>query len=358
MSNSRPLLAPVVALLAIVLCGARSPAQTVRSGERSIESSGKKLYTPRTAAAIKTGLKFIASRQRADGSFGSGRFRENVAVTALCGMSFLAAGHSPGRGKYGKNVREAVAYLLKRTASNGYIVEEDVRYHGPMYGHGFATMFLAECFGMTHSKRLKAELKRKLKLAVALIVKAQNKQGGWRYTPDTQQSDVSVTVCQVMALRAARNAGLYVPKQTIDNAVTYLKKCQNRDGGFRYQLTLRVTSDFPRSAAGVVALYSAGIYKGPEIASGLRYLRNFLPRGGVPRKGSYYYYGHYYAVQAMWQAGGAHWREWYPAIRDELLSDRETDGRWSDELICDEYATAMACLILQMPVNYLPIFQR
>jgi len=326
---------------------------------RRIESQGKRYFTRSADKAVKEGLAYLATRQRSDGSFGSGRYRGNVAVTALSGMAFLAAGHTPGRGKYGKVVRDAVEYLLARTQPNGYIVEETVRYHGPMYGHGFATLFLCEVFGMTHSRALKKRLKAKLRLAVNLIVSTQNKQGGWRYKTDSIDADVSVTVCQVMALRAARNSGIYVSqKKTISKSVDYLKKCQNRDGGFRYQTTVRVRSLFPRSAAGVVALYSAGIYKGKEISNGLSYLMRFVPRGGDPRRDSHYYYGHYYAVQAMWHAGGRYWRTWYPAIREELLGHQKAGGRWEDEYVCHEYGTAMACLVLQMPVNYLPIFQR
>ena len=33
----------------------------------------------------------------------------------------------------------------------------------------------------------------------------------------------------------------------------------------------------------------------------------------------HYFYGHYYAVQAMWTAGGRYWSAWYPAVRDELV---------------------------------------
>ena len=308
--------------------------------------------------AVERSLAYLASRQHTDGSFGSGRFRGNVAVTALCGMTFLANGQTPGRGKYGKVVRDAVAYLLSRTQPNGYIVEKNINYHGPMYGHGFATLFLAEAYGMTNSRSLKKRLKTKLRLAVSIIETSQTKDGGWRYLTDSTDADVSVTVCQVMALRAARNCGIYVSKKaTIDKSVAYLKKCQNRDGGFRYQTTFRVRSLFPRSAAGVVALYSAGIYKGREISNGLAYLRRSLPRGGGSRRMNYYFYGHYYAVQAMWHAGGRYWTDWYPAIRDKLLGMQDND-HWADENICDEYATAMACLILQMPMNYLPIFQR
>ena len=116
-------------------------------------------------------------------------------------------------------------------------------------------------------------------------------------------------------------------------------------------------SAFPRSAAGVVALYSAGIYQGPEIAKGLDYLKQFIPAEGVTHRESYYFYGHYYAVQAMWQAGGQRWARWYPAIRDELIGRQRDDGSWMSPK-GNEYATAMACIILQIPNNYLPIFQR
>jgi len=116
-------------------------------------------------------------------------------------------------------------------------------------------------------------------------------------------------------------------------------------------------SRFPRSAAGVVALYSAGIYEGEEIRKGLEYLSQHPPAAEEFSRDTHAMYGQYYAVQAMWQAGGERWRKWYPAIHDVLLKAQQEDGSWID-LICPEYGTAMACIILQMPNNYLPIFQR
>jgi hypothetical protein len=222
-----------------------------------------------------------------------------------------------------------------------------------MYGHGFATLFLAECNGM--SKR--PELRDKLASAVKLIVTIQNKDGGWRYYPQPLDADISVTICQVMALRAARNAGLSVPNETIDRCIDYVKRSQNDDGGFRYMLQAG-ESGFARTAAGVVAFYSAGIYEGPEITAGLDYLMQFCPEKNSKRREGYYYYGHYYAVQAMWHAGGERWRRWYPAIRDQLMERQEENGSWLSPNICPEYATAMACIVLQMPENHLPIFQR
>ena len=73
---------------------------------------------------------------------------------------------------------------------------------------------------------------------------------------------------------------------------------------------------------------------------------------------NYYFYGHYSAVQAMWHAGGRHWKQWYPAIRYELLRRQQSSGNWSDTTNGREYSTAMACLSLQMPTNDPPVYQR
>jgi len=199
-------------------------------------------------------------------------------------------------------------------------------------------------------------VREKLAAAVKLIVSTQNDEGGWRYEPKRQDADLSVTICQVMALRAARNAGIFVPNETVDRCVEYVKRSQNADGGFMYMLSQPGESQFPRSAAGVVALYSAGIYEGEELEKGLDYLMQHVPGGTAMSRDSHYYYGHYYAVQAMWQAGGPRWQQWYPAIRDTLLAQQKPDGSWFDN-VAAEYGTAMACIILQMPNNYLPIFQ-
>ncbi len=118
----------------------------------------------------------------------------------------------------------------------------------------------------------------------------------------------------------------------MDKCTKYVKACQNdSDGGFRYMKSNAGASAFARSAAGVVALYCAGIYKGEEIQKGLDYLMQFKPgnapqfRGGFGGRGRmmqdmHYFYGQYYAVQAMWTAGGNYWQQWYPAIREELLT--------------------------------------
>lgn len=335
------------AVVGLVIVGAGAVAA------ENLETTAARLITAAADQSAEKGLTFLAARQHDDGTLGTGSYRGNVAVVSLAGMAWMAQGSTPGRGRFGREVARALDYVLAHAQESGFITNPTFAHHGPMYGHGFATLFLAECYGMSP----RTELRDRLAKAVQLIVACQNEQGGWRYYPQRMDADISVTVCQMMALRAARNAGIFVPRQTIERAAEYVKKSQNADGGFMYMLSQGGESDFPRSAAALVGLYSAGVYEGPEVTKAIPYLMSFVPQRGVVRRERYFYYGHYYAAIAMWQAGSPHWERWYPAVRDELITRQRPDGSWIDP-ISNECATAMACMVLQIPNNYLPIFQR
>ena len=222
-----------------------------------------------------------------------------------------------------------------------------------MYGHGFGTLFLAECYGM--SKR--SDHRDKLAKAIRLVIRSQNTEGGWRYLPQRKDSDLSVTVCQMMALRASRDAGLFVAKEVMDRATQYLRSCQASNGGFRYQSNSGEVT-FARTAAALIGFYSAGIYDGAEVKKGLKYLSTFHPTNGK-QVAQYFFYGHYYASLAMQQVGGERWNEWYNAIRSQLIErQNQKDGSWQSAVWSPEYATALATTILQIPNDLVPIFQR
>src|SRR5262245_37956807 len=112
-------LKPTILCWAIVvgMIGGFARVETARaqSSDKSprVETRGIEFMTAETQRAIDDGLAFLARQQKSDGSIGSGRyFDRDVAVTSLCGMSFLAAGHTPGRGKYGKHVQKCVDFVL------------------------------------------------------------------------------------------------------------------------------------------------------------------------------------------------------------------------------------------------------
>lgn len=313
-------------------------------------------FTDALQVAIDKGLEALAGMQASDGSFG-GRFGRNVAITSLSALAFMADGNLPDRGKYASQVQGALDYVLSCSAESGLIADEAVT--SPMYGHGFATLFLGEIVGMNAGGVESPESQRAheaLVKAVRLIERTQNQQGGWRYNPVPFDADVSVTICQVMGLRSARNAGLEVSSDVIDKAVKYVRDCQNPDGGFRYQLDPGM-SGWARSAAGVATLYYAGIYEDKAIDEGLDYIK-VVGMPGLTDEQPHKWYGHYYAVQAMYLAGGEHWSAWWPAAREDIVSAQSRAGSWSDSSFGDDYATAMALIVLQMPKRYLPIFQK
>ena len=313
--------------------------------------------TPEAMKAIKRGLAWLAKAQRKDGSWAYRRFGNSsgghVGITGLAGIAFLAGGNVPGRGKYGENVERAIRYVIKCThPRTGYINSGNTR----MYSHGFATLFLAEVYGMTRREDVRGPLIR----AINLIENCQNPQGGWRYHPTPTDADISVTICQIMALRAARNSGIRVSKAVINRGIQYVKACQNRDGGFCYMSTIRGhCSGYARTAAGVCSLYYAGSYGDPAIKRGLDYMathHKFADSGSRFGIG-HYFYGHYYAVQAMYQAGGKYWAGYFPRIRDELVKRQNPDGSWLVHM-GGTYETSVALIILQVPYGYLPILER
>ena len=315
--------------------------------------------TPALDRTVERGLAALAAAQHADGSWdGGARYGRHVGITGLAALAFMADGNLPGRGRYGENVQRALDFILAHSTETGLLAADTS--HGPMYGHGFATLFLGELYGMTAGGSDTAQADRMhetLVKAIRLIVLSQNPDGGWRYNPVPFDADISVTICQIMALRAARNAGIEAPKSTIDHAVEYVRRCQNPDGGFKYQLTSG-GSAWPRSAAGVASLYYAGVYNDNAIDRGLEYLMRTAMPGPRSRPGAHYFYGHYYAVQCMYLAGGKRWATWWPAIREELISRQSNEGLWPDSHAGPSYGTAMALIILQMPKRYLPIFQK
>jgi hypothetical protein len=284
----------------------------------------------------------------------------HVGVTALCGMAFLAGGNLPDRGPHRACVQRTLDYVLATTRENGYLSDAGTR----MYSHAFGTLFLAEVYGMAATDRAKLALER----AVNLIVDCQNAHGGWRYNPFDRETDLSVTVCQLQALRAARNIGIRVPPETIERALDYVRASRVAAGPSRglyyYKIHGRGAYDKDReyaiNAAALCALASAGVHDDDLADPVLEFLgREYGEVADYQATHFFYWYGSYYAAQAFYQHGGPRLRAFYQRLSADLLAGQLPDGRWRNTTgPGDEFATAVACILLQMPKQYLPIFQR
>jgi len=371
----------------LLLAGARGPAGAqelalppTSPGQAPID------ITPAQTRAVARGLAWLAGDQNEDGSWTAkigyklnndynftSKNNGHVGVTALACMAFLAGGNLPGRGPYGAEVERGLGFILASVQEDGYITRHRTR----MYSHAFATLCLAEVYGTTRRE----DVRRKLQKAVDFIVKSQNREGGWRYEPYAIESDMSIVVCQVLALRAARNIGIRVPKETVDRAARYVvdsavtgaSHAQNFNkygntgmeiGSFRYQKDEISRSSFALTAAGVTALHGLGIYSDDSIERGVEYLFRKMPGfnqiDGRRAGGHYFFwYGHYYGVQAMYTVGSPYWEPYFEELRDLLLELQQEDGSWPNRTGPGAaFGTAMGVLILEIPFRFLPIFQR
>lgn len=372
-------LASTIVAAVAIFPSAPSPRRDARA---SPEPAPPPLAAPdplQVQAAVDKGLAWLRRTQDATGAWiqdvgykrGSDYVltqtaKAHVGVTALALMAFLSGGHLPGRGDYGEAVARGTDYVISCVdPESGFITGNETR----MYSHAFATLFLGEIYGMTHRE----DVKEKLQLAVDLIVKSQNAQGSWRYQPFSPAADMSVTVCQIMALRAARNVGIRVPRSTIDRAHDYVdrsaekRKSSGEYGGFRYKLDeqgRRNRTTFPLTAAGVATLNHSGIYDHDLVRAGIHFLKGELADFNRSFRGHYFYwYGHYYAGQVFFLSSDgdddALWQWYWPQISRDLLSFQDADGSWPNDTGPGRaFGTAVACIVLQIPTQYLPIFHR
>jgi hypothetical protein len=370
--------------LGVLVLAAASPlAQTAANAISRDDAPGLaavETLWPDMQAASERGLEWLAAHQSVRGYWqgdvghkqgdyylvltsarhNEARGQGHIGLTALAGMAFLAGGHLPDRGRYGAAVRRTIDYVLDHVSESGLITDGGTR----MYSHAFATLFLAEIHGMAGGDEVRNGLER----AVRIIVDCQNRQGGWRYNAFTQEADLSVTVCQLQALRAARNIGIQVPKSTIDAALAYVMRSQvqhgRHRGNFYYKIEGRGAYEKDReyaiNAAAITSLFSAGVHDEATYGPAMDFLAREYPAVFADYNDHFYYwYGNYYACQAFFQAGGDRFANYYRRLAADLLRLQQRDGRWLNHVgPGDPFSTAIACLLLQLPKQYLPIFQR
>ncbi len=312
----------------------------------------------RLDAGISSGLAFLAQQQSTDGSFEAGGPRG--AVTALSLMAYLANGHTPDQGKYGITVRRAVDYLINSFPEDGYYGHID---GSRMYGQGIITLALSEESGVEPDPQRRAKIRAILAKTVKIILTAQavNKSasdaGGWRYEPQSGDSDLSLSGWNALALRSAQSIGMDVPKQNIQKAVEFVLRCYKKEeNGFSYQPG--GGTNIAMTGVGVLNLFLLDSADRPEIAAGEKYLLEHPVKDDTAMP----YYTMYYATQAAFQGGDPVWPAVWKVTQERLLGTQMKDGGWPQSRNGEEpgrvYATSMALLALSVPQRLLPIYQK
>lgn len=350
---------------------------TMPSWERSLFADESfdtdSLYLPdRLDQACSRALNFLTKRQRGDGAL-TDRGHE-LAITSLAIMAYAAVGVEPAEtSQHGRAMRNALDFVLssKHQEETGYFGSHD---GSRMYGHGIVTLMLTEMLGMGATPKQNELIHQRLEKAIRLILSSQairkepKLAGGWRYTPSSRDSDLSVSIWQLMALRSAKNDGMDVPSEAIESAINYLRnsftgrRSANRqtvgEGGFSYTPGQNRPS-FTMSSAGLLAMQVCGQYDAPEVKAAADYLLSHGPR--VHER--YLFYGLYYYAQGMHQKGGKHAAEAAEIVSGLLLPRQRIDGSWvatggEERNVGLVYSTSLAVLSLSVRYHYLPIYQR
>ncbi len=332
--RSRNFVAPGwLLIIAFVLSVVRLPAQ-----ELFVEQSA---LSPKLIDGMYVkGLQYLVRTQSPDGNWPDS-YGQQPAVVGLAIVAMLAHGDDPNLGSYHQTIRKGLDFILRnQDGQTGYI--------GPsMYNHGFATLALAEAYGAVADSRLGPALQK----AVELIVMSQKKnpKGGWRYSPDGNDADTTVSGAQMVALYAARNAGLFVPEEAIERGLHYFSSCKTSDGGYGY--TSASGANSARTAIGCLVLALAKKKDSPEFKSAFAYIEK------APPEGHYYQYYLYYAAQAFFHASPVAWRSWNLKNIQSLAATQSKTGAWEGPF-GHTFGTSTSLLSLALNYRYLPIYER
>lgn len=323
--------------------------------------------------AVESGVDYLVKVQRADGAITDRR--HDVAMTALAVMAMAAIGTQPSTlTARGRAMQSAINFVLDphHQTMEGYFGGSD---SSRMYGHGIVTLMLTEMLGMGATPEQNTRIHDSLVDAIKLILAAQNVRkpenlrGGWRYTPDSSDSDLSVSIWQLMALRSAKNDGMDVPGEAIESALDYLKFSyaspldrqgipRDKVSGFTYTPGTFHPS-FTMTAAGLLAMQVCGQYDSPLVTGASEWLLQNPPK---PNE-RFFFYGLYYYAQAMHQAGGKYAEKADKLVPDLMLDLQQGNGSWiarggEERNIGTVYATSLTLLSLSVRYHYLPIYQR
>jgi len=324
-----------LAVCGLALCwpgAGRSHAQELEDFAEAIPPEVERMY--------KKGLEWLVKNQTEKGAW-KDSYGSQPGVAGLAVVAMLAHGEDPNTGPYAVNIKRGLEFILsQQNAKNGYIGNS-------MYNHGFATLALAEAYGAVHDARLGPALQKAVELI--LTAQARNAYGGWRYSPETSDADTTVSGAQMVALFAARNAGVGVPEDAIQKGIRFFLLCQGADGGVGY--TGPDSGNAPRTAIAALVLALAKQKNSKPFLAATRFL------GTAPREDHYFHYYLYYAAQAYFHTSPKAWREWNAINIKAMSATQGRDGAWEGSF--GATFTTSACLLsLALNYRFLPIYER
>ncbi|PCJ60904.1 MAG: hypothetical protein COA79_07535 [Planctomycetota bacterium] len=303
--------------------------------------------SPKVDKAIDKALAYLASTQRSDGSWSDGGYGKNVGIISLCLMAFMSKGNLPGEGKYGHVVAKGLDWLIKQAKPSGLVQNTERKAGGPaMYGHGLAALALSEVWGQTRRKDVGAVLRK----AIDLIVKVQGKGGTWGYYSVPKDGDTSITVMQIFALKSAHEAGIYVPKVTIEKALKAIKKRfdkKHKMYGYSGPKNTPTSGHIGSHSAGTCIMQICREKDPKYTIEPMKVCISIMKKR--PKHNAYFMY---YGSVCTYYAGAKYYNEWRKYMEPVMLKRQRSSGQIGNTL-----GTAWGVLALSLPYRYIPVYQ-
>lgn len=315
-------------------------------------------------AAVDSALHWLAVNQEPDGMWlakkHQGTDEANLGVTGLAALAFMGAGNTPRKGEYMRTVSKTLEAIMRsQDQTTGRI--------GPQYSqytHAICTIALSEAYGRTRDERYATAAQK----AIAFSEKAVNSDGGWRYQPKTDVSDMSVTAWFVQAFKTAKLANLKFNNAIYSQSLTFVDSCTDKGGSKESTGGVGYTYAADQAyGSGSAALTAAGMmirqFTGTGVKNHLLIKAAEITRNQPPNwKGKDFYYW-YYATYAMHNMGEEYRLWWNGKIRDVLLTHQSreephtgswdpTADRWGDKRGGRVYTTALGALCLEVYYRY------
>ena len=325
--------ASLLLLCACLVPGLGRAQQTYTASAEILAQQVDRIYT--------RGMDYLARTQQTSGDWPDESFQNSAAITGLAVISLLAHGDDPNNGPYSTAIHRGLDYLIKQqNTGNGFIGTT-------MYNHGFATLALAESYGAVNDARLGPALQRAVKLI--LTSQEMNSFKAWRYSAESRDADTTVSGAQMVALLAARNAGVPVPESSIQDGLRFYYSCQTPDGGIGY--TSAGGPNATRTAIGCLVMCLSKQKNTSQFRAAFDFLKNAGDDGSYPA------YSRYYESQAFFQGSPEQWDRWNHNNINVIRASQTTEGSWEGQMGAT-FNTAASLLSLALNYRFLPIYER
>lgn len=274
---------------------------------------------------VKKGLDWLIKQQHKDGHWSGTGGGYATALTGLAGIAMLGEGSTVEEGAHAENLRRAVHWLIERSNRGGRhdgligALDDPTETGRYMFGHAYATSFLARVHGDVEDAKLRKTLTDVLTRAVQFSAAAQSSRGGWFYTSRAEGHDEdegAITVVQLNALRDARNAGIIVPRNLTQKALEYVKNSTTPKGGVMYTMPRKGAAiaggERPSlTAAALAAGFQRGNVADPFVKKWFAFCKEMIPIDPEARLGTDEFL-HYYYAQAVRRLDDDGWARMFP----------------------------------------------